>query len=196
MKRLLLSLLAALVLPTAVNANIFNKNLTVKTNVGEKYVVKDSTVRSYEYTKSDLIKRAKESMVEYKAIKDKCYIDYEGIKSMLKVCKELDNTKEYHQKVNGYINFLETEETANVLYDGVVFTPIFENLNKQKVAMKEDLVYCIRPFLRTKTKMEIYKSIEGGRLVVGGHSAIPNPNSDLAYEVLKNKVCEKYAKFE
>ena len=91
MKRLLLPLLAALALPNAVNANIFNKNLTVKTNVGEKYIVKDSTVRSFEYTKSDLIKRAEESMVEYKAMNDKCYIDNAGIKSMLKVCKKLDN---------------------------------------------------------------------------------------------------------
>ena len=40
MKRLLLQLLAALALTTAVNANIFNGDVVLKNYIGEKYIVK------------------------------------------------------------------------------------------------------------------------------------------------------------
>ena len=40
MKRLLLPLLAALALPTAVNANPFSGDIVLKNDIGEKYLVK------------------------------------------------------------------------------------------------------------------------------------------------------------
>ena len=46
MKRLLLPLLAAVTLPTAVNANPFSGDLILKTNVGEKFLIKKTTVRT------------------------------------------------------------------------------------------------------------------------------------------------------
>ena len=46
MRKLLIPLLAALALPTAANAFPWNKDI-VKTNVGEKYIVKDSTVMTH-----------------------------------------------------------------------------------------------------------------------------------------------------
>ena len=44
MKRLLLPLLAALALPTAVNAFPFGNDITTKNDVGEKILVKGSTI--------------------------------------------------------------------------------------------------------------------------------------------------------
>ena len=46
MKRLVLPLLAVLALPTAVNANPFSGDLILKTNVGEKFLIKKTTVRT------------------------------------------------------------------------------------------------------------------------------------------------------
>ena len=44
MERLLLPLLAALALPTAVNAFPFGNDLEIKNNVGEKTLIKGKTV--------------------------------------------------------------------------------------------------------------------------------------------------------
>ena len=44
MKRLLLPLLAALALPTSVNANLFSNDLTIKTDLGEKFIIKESAL--------------------------------------------------------------------------------------------------------------------------------------------------------
>ena len=50
MKRLLLPLLAALALPTVINAEN-NKDLTVETNLGEKIIVKESATQVHKITK-------------------------------------------------------------------------------------------------------------------------------------------------
>ena len=44
MKRLLLPLLAVIALPTAVNAFPWSSDIVVKTDLGEKFVVKESAV--------------------------------------------------------------------------------------------------------------------------------------------------------
>ena len=44
MKRLLLPLLAALTLPTAVHANWFSGDVSIKNNLGEKTIVKKETL--------------------------------------------------------------------------------------------------------------------------------------------------------
>ena len=49
MKRLLLPLLAAIALPTAVNANLFSNDLTVKTPLGEKYIIKGKSIQRENY---------------------------------------------------------------------------------------------------------------------------------------------------
>ena len=56
MKRLLLSLLAALALPTAVNANPFSKDLIFKTPLGEKYIIKGQSIKRMNMNQDDFIK--------------------------------------------------------------------------------------------------------------------------------------------
>ena len=59
MKHLLLSLLAALALPTAVDAFPWDKkdeDITIKTDLDEEYIVKDSTVTITPWSKLDAIK--------------------------------------------------------------------------------------------------------------------------------------------
>ena len=61
MKRLLLPLLAALALPTAVNANWFSRDIVIKSNIGSKFIIKEATVSIEEnYYKSDYVERWKE----------------------------------------------------------------------------------------------------------------------------------------
>ena len=56
MKRLLLPLLAAIALPTAVNAFPWSGDIVVKTDLDEKYVVKKTTVQVVDYSHNLLIK--------------------------------------------------------------------------------------------------------------------------------------------
>ena len=59
MKSLLLPLLAALALPPAVNAFPWdkkNKDIIIKTDLNEEYIVKDSTVTITPWSKIDAIK--------------------------------------------------------------------------------------------------------------------------------------------
>ena len=58
MKRLLLPLLAAIALPTAVNANLFSNDLTVKTPLGEKYIIKGKSIQRENYKQEDFINGA------------------------------------------------------------------------------------------------------------------------------------------
>jgi len=55
MKRLLLPLLAALALPTAVNAFPFGKNLQFKNDIGTKYLIKGDAVYSNYLSSKDLV---------------------------------------------------------------------------------------------------------------------------------------------
>ena len=74
MKRLLLPLLAAFALPTAVNAFPWGSDIVVKTDIGEKYIVKDSTVTEINMTKfkkqQNLLQEAKYEYSNYTSAMD------------------------------------------------------------------------------------------------------------------------------
>ena len=55
MKRLLLTLLSALALPTAVNAFPFGGDILVKGDIGEEFIIKSSSVKTQKYNKKKLI---------------------------------------------------------------------------------------------------------------------------------------------
>ena len=65
MKSLLLPLLAALTLPTAVNAFPWSSDIVVKNDLGEKFVVKESAVNIILLGVNDLIKTINEDIVEW-----------------------------------------------------------------------------------------------------------------------------------
>ena len=70
MKRLLLPLLAALALPTAVNAFPFGNDVEIENTVGEKILIKGKTVSTNNLTKKDLI-----SLIDKKIIVLKRFIE-------------------------------------------------------------------------------------------------------------------------
>ena len=65
MKRLLLLLLAALALPTAVNANPFSGDIVVKNVISEKTIVKKGTIHIKENTVNDSYERLQKQITIY-----------------------------------------------------------------------------------------------------------------------------------
>ena len=63
MKRLLLPLLAALALPTAVNANWLSGDLVFTNSVGEKPIIKKGTIRLEKLTLNEKYKNLKKKVV-------------------------------------------------------------------------------------------------------------------------------------
>ena len=65
MKRLLIPLLAVLALPTSVNAFPWDKDLTIKSDVGEKFIIKESTVTSSKKSREFFIELLNYAIKEY-----------------------------------------------------------------------------------------------------------------------------------
>ena len=84
---------------------------------------------------------------------------------------------------------MRVKETENIHYLNVRFRPIFVDLNKKKIAYDYVTVYCINPKLRDQT-LAIWDKY--GKI----KSYQPKKLSYTAYESMKAKVCDKYAKFE
>ena len=109
MKRLLLPLLSVLALPTAVNAHLFSNDLTVKTPLGEKYIIKGKSIQRENYTQEDFINGAA-SLFESKKINN----------------TEIKKLEEKIDEINaiGYINDLLYQECVDK-------RPFYFTLNKE-----------------------------------------------------------------
>ena len=107
MKRLLLPLLAALALPTDVNANPFSKDITFKTPLGEKYIIKGKSINRMNMNQDDFIKL---KIIDNEIINNKKIEVLD--KSKNKNFIEINKLEEEIKKVNayGYINNLLYEE--------------------------------------------------------------------------------------
>ena len=182
MKRLLLPLLAALALPTAVNAFPWGNDIVVKTDLGTKILVKESVVNVSTYLWDEWVnlfeRIVKDNQNEY----DQCRLDNISASdcSFLLADKEeneaiLEISKAWRDKPKSFIK--------------IVFRPIFIDLNNKKIAGDYETIFCINPKLSTNDQEEILfaSSIKS--------SSLPNRQSTLAFESTKSKVCDKYAKF-
>ena len=193
MKRLLLAPLLLGFIPS-VNAFPWSSDIVVKTDLGEKFIVKESAVRVIDKGISELI----------------YVIDKDGEKT-IKNFKRCNSTygKDYGRRTKGGFSYCEKEygmyygfpnmqsadkdmasgEKEKTHFKNVIFRPIFEDLNKKKIAYDYENVYCINPKIRDQTLAiwDKYKKIK---------SYQPKKISFSAYESMKAKVCKKYAKFE
>ena len=190
MKLLLFPILAALTLPTAVNAFPWNKDIVVKTNVGEKYIVKDSTVMTIYTDKTSLIKKIKKSIDTNQQNFEKCASSILGKRR----CKKIYEPEKSQAKYSGYIKNIEENFPDKNLYANIYFTPIFQNLNGNKMPTEEMDAYCIDKNLKNENQVLIntwqYSSDSDGL----------KPDNLKSYgryvkDQLKIDVCEKYAKF-
>ena len=194
MKRLLLPLLAALALPTAVNSFPWNKDIVVKTDLGEQYIVKDSAVTVLNFGKDNIFWEIDESSERNVKNLRECIgrgvLGYDG-------CADIYKPEEEKQTVISKKNIINTEE-QNVHFIGIKFRPIFVDLNKQKKALGYDKVGCINPKINKET-LEIWDYYTGIQQFKGDKNPdrynAPDANSSLAYEQMRFEICKKYAKF-
>ena len=227
MKRLLLPLLAALALPTAVKANPFS-NIVVKTDLGEKFIVKESTVyvlknfndkdlvnlitekisknnESRITTLTNAVQSLKNNMIRSDEKYQKCkktnrlykniypQSDCEYVYLSDEFVKDTQPRLDYVQKnlsdVEKEVEGLIDKETKDI-YIGkhaviVNFRPIFQDLNNQKQVLDYIDIICINPVLKEKNSN--YWSEK--------YADYSFENTFLAIDIVKKKVCNKFAKF-
>ena len=199
MKRLLLSLLAALALPTAVNANPFSGDIVVKNVISEKTIVKKGTIHikentvndSYERlqkqitiydqrinTSQEKLKKAQKKYLDCMEEKDDCYLlgqniaEYSGELRYNKRDKK-DIAKKLEPILKIYENW---NGTGNELISkAIYYTPIFEDINKKKTVLEEQAVEC------WNTSIDF--------------SSLGITVNNEGQSSLERKICNKYAKF-
>ena len=202
MKSLLLPLLAAIALPTAVNANPFSGDIVLKTPLGEKYIVKKTTIKIEKpFTIQDSFNFLKEKPVFWTEMVEKMqgYLEkWEGRYENCLATRErdfCDIVQNYPKTISMYkndkANYEEREQnekdkitqmapafkkyTPNKpLSIEIKYTPIFKDINGKKSVQNESTVYCYN------------ESID--------LSSIGIKNKSL--NSLERKICNKYAKFK
>ncbi len=212
MKSLLLPLIAAFALPTAVNAVPFGGDIVVKTDFGEKYIIKESSINLLEEEKiKDTLKVKEQEIEEVKEKiawqKSSTSMDREWLSICEKnpkdiVCGSVDlmkeivetsekATKRLNKDIEEYqndISILKKSKT-DVIKKKISFRPIIEDLNNQKEISDENYVWCINPKLNKLSK-EIVSNDNFYRKNISEEKSKLIP-----YEEIQKKICRKYAKF-
>ena len=164
-----------------------SNDLIVKTDQGERYIVKDSAVKITNWTKSDAIKgiqkdhpidRCRKMRSKENCISDHLWSD--------KVTQHLEYEK------------LIIDSDIQIPYKLIRFRPIFIDANKDKSANNYMEVSCfnysatlnLKSFYRTKYLTAISRASKDIS------KNIPDTSSSLAIDKVKNDVCSKYAKFD
>ena len=159
MKPLLLPLLAALALPTAVNAFPFGNNLEIENKVGEKTLIKGKTVSIENLYKKDLINIIDQQIKigeEMKSITEgeidtwkKRYLDdpedsfikdtlsfYEG--ELIRISPKLSSKSSLKSRI------VEDKSFENIIHvTSVTFTPIYIDLNNKREVGNEEMIICL-----------------------------------------------------
>ena len=199
MKRLLLTLLAALALPTAVNAFPFGNDLEIKNKVGEKTVIKGKTVSIENLYKKDLINIIDQQIKigeEMKSITEgeidtwkKRYLDdpedsfikdtlsfYEG--ELIRISPRLSSKSSLKSRI------VEDKSFENIIHvTSVTFTPIYIDLNNKKEVGNEETIICLNSKLNNSYKR--YWKNESSK----------SEKKLIKKGLLMDKVCKKFAKF-
>ena len=199
MKRLLLTLLAALALPTAVNAFPFGNDLEIKNKVGEKTVIKGKTVSIENLYKKDLINIIDKQIKigeEMKSITEgeidtwkKRYLDdpedsfikdtlsfYEG--ELIRISPKLSSKSSLKSRI------VEDKSFENIIHvTSVTFTPIYIDLNNKREVGNEEMIICLNSKLNNSYKR--YWKNESSK----------SEKELIKKGLLMDKVCKKFAKF-
>ena len=191
MKRLLLA-------PLLLAISGCSSDIVVKTDLGEKYIAKESAItvspRSLDY----LVEYIKKDALLNREVYRRCKATYRGT----------DRGQPYGfcERTYAFYNGFSNKHTADLnaiklsqenspdpiksdqpLWYDIRFRPIFVDLNKQKNALGYEEISCLKNNYFTSVMGEKYLNLK---------SRQPKKMSGLAYESMKAKVCKKYAKFE
>ena len=195
MKRLLLPLLAALALPAAVNAfpwdknnkDIIDEDIIIKTDLDEEYIVKDSTVTIKPLSKKEAVVALQKRHPISLCLKA-------GYKSISCDDDLFSEKTTAHLKLEDILINSDISTPINL----IKFRPIFIDLNGTKSANTYYNIACINFDEMSKVNSNdrdgYIKSL--APLLAGIKAEIPDFNSGLAIESLKEAVCKKYNLFE
>ena len=189
MKRLLLPLLAALALPTAVNAIPWdkkNKDIIIKTDLNEEFIVKDSTVTITPRSKKEAIKALQKThpvniCLEVGRAETNCFFDH-----------LFSEKTSAHLKLEDILINSDISTPINLIR----FRPIFIDLNGTKSANTYYNIACLNFDEIGKLNSEDSKNYIQSLAPFLAGIDIPDFNSGLAIESLKEAVCKKYNVFE
>ena len=186
MKRLLLPLLAAIALPIAANAFPWDKkdeDIIIKTDLDEEYIVKDSTVTITPWSKLDAIKAVQKNHPI-----DKCLNS--GIRRNVCLVDLFSERAISHVEAEDALIKADISTPMNI----IKFRPIFVDLNGNKTANNYFNIACINPKLVNMDNTgSILKALDFS--ISKLKAEIPDFNSGLAIESVKEAVCEKYNNF-
>ena len=188
-KRLLLPLIAALAFPTAVNAFPWSSDIVVKTDLGEKYLVKESTVTVSAYSWDKRVTYLKDNInIGIRLFNPRCVdksIGFLTDSDCKKMNREIESDKFMYNEAKKWID----KPTSLVK---IKFKPIFIDLNNKKIAIDYETIYCFNPNLSSSDWVSIQIATSIRVIHIPNFVKVKNP---LPFEITKSKVCEKYAKF-
>ena len=214
MKRLLLPLLAALALPTAVNANWFSDDFVVKTNLGEKYIVKKSSIEATPYPYREFLLRKLDVLNNTKVRLSEEKFNLKRMDEDAKNCRETKKYKSFGSNVKP--SFCETMySTGSGSYKSALNR--IEEL-KNDIDIKQNSLSEMAAFFKNNENPKVHwveikytpifeninkvKVIQANKKVFCFNTSLTSKAmsfySDLPkpYSILENKICEKFAKFE
>ena len=213
MKRLLLPLLAALALPTAVNANWFTGDIVETNTVGEKTIVKKSTVKiSDTYTVRDYEKGINGAPTFHKERGDSWGITLKKYEDKYEDClskekeswcnsKMVVNTvKTYPEVISEYKTKIRKDEKLRKEAENRLkeLTPVFEKINKKQIIFISMSYTPIFENINGKKFVESTRYIKCENKLVNFkslYSACPACVPYLYKNSLDKRICKKYAKF-
>ncbi|WP_269613303.1 hypothetical protein [Prochlorococcus marinus] len=178
MKRLLLA-------PLLIALTGCSNDLSVKTNVGEKYIVKNSSVevlpfkwksthnRDYEIPFNELPNKPDTAKFY------KCLESAKRFSSQAEIDYFSSNCLMYDKRIKpqGVYKKLYKKDIGSIVY----FTPIYVDLNGNKIVLPRDTVTCYNPEYTAKYKSYIEK--------------IMPPRYSSSSWITSKAICNKYAKF-
>ena len=188
MKRLLLAPLLIAGLQSPANAFPWGNDIVIKTDVGEKFIVKESTVSTTYKTKDSVIREIQRSIVSNQEGYEKC------VPSILskRQCRNIYNPEVRQAKLRGYIKEVQDKFPDIKLSANIRFTPIYQDLNGNKRPQKQQGAYCINKTLSKENQVLL------NTWAYSGEGLTPDNTKVYALYIkdqLKIDVCKKYAKF-
>lgn len=175
-----------------------SSDIVVKTDLGEKYVVKDSAVIVVPNSLNDLIDAIKKDSLKVREKYRRCVVQY-GERKKGEFYSYCERTYAFYNgfsiKNSADLNLIELSQknapnpvsNDETLWYDIRFRPIFIDLNKKKNAGDYELISCLRKHYFTTVLGDKYLGLKDRQ---------PKKMSLKAYEYMKSKVCDKYAKFK
>ena len=188
MKRLLLAPLLIAGLQSPANAVPWGNDIVIKTDVGEKFIVKESTVSTIYKTKDSLINAIRRSIVSSRKGYEKCLATTLG----KRYCDRSWKPEETKERRRQYIKDVQENFPDKKLSVDIYFKAIFQDLNGNKRPQSQQRAYCINTAL-SKENQDFLNTWN-----YSGEGLKPDNTKGYALYIkdqLKIDVCKKYAKF-